>query len=201
MLAAELLLAYPDFNTPLHIHTDASDLQLGAAIGQNNKPIAFYRRKLNRAQRKYTTTERELLAIVETLKYFKNILLGQEIMVHTNHKNLTYKKINTERVMHWRLIIEEFGPTFKYIPGAKNVVADTTSRLEKNDNCNKVKNDLYHFAQNLSNLETNKYDQDKTPSAETLAEQYSMTPDDLPEDALPLTYKHFSNINNRIKNC
>ena len=58
MLAAEVLLAYPDFNAPFHIHTDASDLQLWTVISQNNKPIAFYSRKLNPAQRNYTTTER-----------------------------------------------------------------------------------------------------------------------------------------------
>ena len=53
---------------------DASDLQLGAVISQNGKPIAFYSRKLNPAQTRYTTTKKELLAIVETLKEFKNIL-------------------------------------------------------------------------------------------------------------------------------
>ena len=68
---------------------DASNLQLGAVISQNDKPIAFYSRKLNQAQTRYTTTEKELLAIVETLKEFINILLGQKINVHTHHKKLT----------------------------------------------------------------------------------------------------------------
>eukprot|EP00957_Ditylum_brightwellii_P089887 6845432-Ditylum_brightwellii.AAC.1 len=71
----EVLLAYPDFNIPFEIHTDASDIQLGAAISQWGMPIAFYSFKLNSAQKNYTTTEQELLAIVETLKEFKNILL------------------------------------------------------------------------------------------------------------------------------
>ena len=70
------LLAYPDFNEPFCIHTDASHTQLGAVISQDNRPIAFYSRKLNPAQTRYTTTERELLSIVETLKEFRNILLG-----------------------------------------------------------------------------------------------------------------------------
>ena len=78
----------------------------------------------------YTTTEKELLAIVETLKEFKNILLGQIINVYTDHKNLTYKTHNSARVMRWRLLIEEFGPELHYLQGKKNVVADCLSRLE-----------------------------------------------------------------------
>jgi hypothetical protein len=86
IIARETLLAYPDFNQPFNIHTDASHTQLGAVISQNIKPIAFYSRKLNPAQTRYTTTERELLSIVETLKEFKNILLGHRIKIYTDHK-------------------------------------------------------------------------------------------------------------------
>ena len=81
----ETLLVHPDFNLPFAIHTNASKNQLGAVISQKGKPIAFYSRKLNSAQLNYTTTERELLAIVETLKDFRNTLLGQRIIVYTGH--------------------------------------------------------------------------------------------------------------------
>jgi len=70
MVSKEVILAYPDWTQPFVIHTDASDFQLGAVISQNNKPIAFFSRKLNSAQRNYTTTEKELLSIVECLKEF-----------------------------------------------------------------------------------------------------------------------------------
>ena len=132
ILAREVLLSFPDFNKPFHIHTDASKIQLGAVISQNDKPIAFYSRKLNPAQTRYTTTERELLSIVEVLKEFRNILLGQELIVHTDHENLTYKNLNSERVMRWRLYIEEYSPQLTYIKGANNIVADALSRLELN---------------------------------------------------------------------
>ena len=89
IVSDKTLLAYPDFNKPFIIHTDASDRQLGAVISQDEKPIAFYSRKLSPAQTRYTTTERELLAIVETLKEFRNILQGQQITVYTDHENLT----------------------------------------------------------------------------------------------------------------
>ncbi len=134
VLGREVLLAYPDFNAPFHIHTDASKNQIGAVISQNNKPIAFYSRKMNSAQRNYTTTEKELLSIVATLKEFRNILLGHQITVYTDHKNLTYKFFNTERVMRWRLVLlEEYGPELIYIKGESNVIADTLSRLEIDD--------------------------------------------------------------------
>ena len=71
---------------------------------------------------------------MSTLTEFRNILLGHQITVYTDHKNLTYKFFNTERVMRWRLILEEFGPELKYIKGENNVVADTLSRLEMSDN-------------------------------------------------------------------
>jgi RNase H-like domain found in reverse transcriptase len=93
-----MLLAYPDFFKPFDVYTDASRSQLGAAICQNDKLIAFYSCKLNPAQTPYTTTERELLAIVETLKKFHNIL-GHRICIFTDHQNPTYKNFNTERVM------------------------------------------------------------------------------------------------------
>jgi len=68
VIAKETLLAYPNFNKPFQIHTDASHYQLGAVVSQEGKPIAFYSRKLNPAQMRYTTTERELVSIAETLK-------------------------------------------------------------------------------------------------------------------------------------
>ena len=76
IICCEVMLAFPDYLKPFVIHTDASHYQLGAVISQDDKPIAFYSRKLNDAQTRYTTTERELLSIVETLKEFRNMLLG-----------------------------------------------------------------------------------------------------------------------------
>ena len=106
----EALLAYPNFERLFIIHTDACDIQLGSVINQNKKPLAFYSRKLNAAQKHYTMREKELLPIVETLKEFNNILFGHEVIVHTDHKNLTHETelVSSPRVMRWWLLLEEY---------------------------------------------------------------------------------------------
>ena len=129
MISREAMLAYPDFSKEFHVYADASDYQLGGVIMQENKPLAFYTRKLNTAQSKYPTGEQELLSIVETLKNFEGILLGQKVIVHTDHLNLLYKKLASNRLIRWRMMLEEYGPTFVHVEGTKNVVADALSRL------------------------------------------------------------------------
>jgi hypothetical protein len=64
----EVVLYYPDFNKPVlfHLYSDASDHQLGAIIMHDKNPLDFYSRKLNTAQKRYTTIEREMLSVFET---------------------------------------------------------------------------------------------------------------------------------------
>jgi hypothetical protein len=133
IISKEVLLAFPNFNKPFDIYTDASKVQLGAVIIQDNKPLAFYSRKLTDAQTRYTTTERELLSVVETLKEFRTILFGHMIKIFTDHQNLTFDNLRTERVLHWRLFMEEYNLEFQYIPGIKNIVADILSRYPTNN--------------------------------------------------------------------
>ena len=131
LMSGDALLAYPDHNLPFHIETDASDYQLGAVIKQNDRPVAFYTRKLTSAQRNYSTIEKELLSVVETLREFRNILLGAELHIYTDHKNLTHKLSSyaTQRVLRWRLLIEEYSPKLHYKEGPVNFIADALSRV------------------------------------------------------------------------
>jgi hypothetical protein len=125
-------LAYPDFSKVFEIYTGASSKQLGAVITPDNRPIAFFSRKLSTTQRKYSVTEIELLTIVKTLKEFKGMLWGQSIKVYTDHANLIRDALGmtSNRVYQWRLLLEEYGPKIVYIKCIHNTVADNISRLE-----------------------------------------------------------------------
>jgi hypothetical protein len=139
-IAKETVLAYPDFSKPFEIYMDASSTQLGAVITQDNRPIAFFSRKLSETQQKHSATEIEILAIVETLKEFKGMLWEQDIKVYTDHKNLTRDALGltSDRVYRWRLLLEKYAPKIIYIKGICNTVADATSRLEYDPKLNKT---------------------------------------------------------------
>jgi hypothetical protein len=143
VMAQDAYIQYPNHNLPFHIYTDASDLQLGLVIIQDNKPVVYYSRKLNAAQHKYITMEKELLSIVETLREFQTMLFGcKKLHVHMDHRNLTYANLNSQRVMCWHLFIEEYNPIFHYIKGEHNTFADALSRLLQKVEKSVIANDL-----------------------------------------------------------
>ncbi|KAG7345551.1 reverse transcriptase RNA-dependent DNA polymerase [Nitzschia inconspicua] len=111
MVAKEVLLSYPDPNKPFTIETDASDTQIGAVILQDNKPVAFHSRKLTGAQSRFPIPDKE-----------------REALAITDHMNLTRDDIKSQRLLNWRLLIEEYAPTITYVSGEENVGADFLSR-------------------------------------------------------------------------
>jgi hypothetical protein len=106
--AKDVVLAYLDYSKVFEIYTDASSKQLGAVITQDNRPIAFFSRKLSNMQHKYSITKIKLLAIVKTLKEFKRMLWGQNIKVFTDHTNLMRDALGltSDRLYQWSLLLE-----------------------------------------------------------------------------------------------
>ena len=138
LMAKDVMLFYPDHNKPFHIYTDSSDYQLGSTISQRGDdgilhPVAYFSRKLNSAQMNYPVGEKEFLSIFETLRTYRTMLLGAELHIHTDHRNLTFKSATSQRMLRWRVFIEEFGPILHFIPGEQNTCADYFSRIGMSD--------------------------------------------------------------------
>ena len=133
------VLAYPDFSKKFKLTTDASNVAVGAVLSQSDRPIAYHSRTLNSAERNYSTIEKELLAILDSVKRFRPYLYGKKFTIETDHKPLAwlYKiKEPNSRLIRWRLKLEEFDFEVIYKKGKDNVVADALSRIEINNNEN-----------------------------------------------------------------
>ncbi|ROT85906.1 hypothetical protein C7M84_004043 [Penaeus vannamei] len=130
------ILSFPDFNETFYLATDASSIGLGAALMQRHdgryKPIAFASRKLNQAESNYSVTDLEALAVVWALKHFREIILGYNVHVLTDHRPLKYILTDSKHVKgrqaRWLDTLLEFNPKIDYMPGSANKVADALSR-------------------------------------------------------------------------
>lgn len=141
-LTVKPILQYPDFNKPFNLSTDASSYAISGILSQgeipNDLPISFASRILNQAEQNYSTIEKELLAIVWAVKYFRPYLYGKKFVIYTDHKPLIYLfnvKDPGSRLVRWRLKLEEYDYTIKFKPGKHNTNADALSRaiLETTD--------------------------------------------------------------------
>ncbi|GFX16957.1 hypothetical protein TNCV_2519341 [Trichonephila clavipes] len=128
-------VAQADGTKPYIIRTDASNYALGAVLlqgeGSDEHPIEYASRLLTPAERNYSTTEREALAVVWALKKFRGYIEGTEITVASDHQPLKWLlnlKSPTGRLARWALEIQSFNLKVQYIPGKANVVADMLSR-------------------------------------------------------------------------
>ena len=128
------ILQLPNWEQPFEIMCDASNHAVGAVLGQRRegKPFVVYyaSRTLNSAQMNYSTTEKELLAVVFALDKFRAYLIGSPITIFTDHSALKYllsKKDAKARLIRWILLLQEFDLTIKDKKGVENVVADHLS--------------------------------------------------------------------------
>ena len=126
------VLKYPDYTKTFTLTTDASNEGLGAILSQDGHPCCFISRTLNPPERNYTTTEKELLAIVWAVRRFRQYLLGRKFKIQTDHQALKWLhncKDPSSRLIRWRLRLEEYEYDIEYVKGKENVAADTLSRV------------------------------------------------------------------------
>ncbi|GJT81957.1 reverse transcriptase domain-containing protein [Tanacetum coccineum] len=133
---APILIA-PDWDLPFELMCDASDFAIGAVLGQRHekhfRPIHYASKTMNEAESHYTTTEKEMLAVVYAFEKFRSYLILNKSILYTDHSALKYlfaKKDSKARLLRWVLLLQEF--KFKVIDtkGAENLAADHLSRLE-----------------------------------------------------------------------
>lgn len=131
-LISEPLLIYPDFDKTFVLNTDASNFALGAVLSQDGHPVCYASRTLNEHEVNYSTIEKELLAIVWAVKYFRPYIFGRKFEIQTDHQPLQWLfniKEPNSRLVRWRLKLEEFDYTIKYKKGLLNGNADALSRI------------------------------------------------------------------------
>ncbi|XP_038978855.1 uncharacterized protein LOC120109176, partial [Phoenix dactylifera] len=136
LLTSAPIMQPPDWSLPFEIMCDASEYAVGVVLGQRKerKPYVIYyaSKTLNSAQMNYTTTEKELLAVVFALEKFRSYLIGSKIIIYTDHAALKYllsKKDAKARLLRWILLLQEFFLEIRDKKGVENVVADHLSRL------------------------------------------------------------------------
>jgi hypothetical protein len=137
LVSAPVIVA-PDWNEPFEIMCDASDYAVGAVLGQRRdkifRAIYYASKTLNEAQLNYTTTEKEMLAVVFSCDKFRSYIIGSKVIVFTDHAAIHYlfaKKDAKPRLIRWILLLQEFDMEIRDKKGSENVVADHLSRLEQ----------------------------------------------------------------------
>lgn len=129
------VLRYPDFNKKFQLTTDASDFAIGSVLTQEGHPVCYASRTLNKHERSYSVTEKELLAIVWSVNYFRPYIYGRSFDLLTDHQPLKWlqskhkgKDIN-HRLQRWLLKLGEYNINIDYIKGKENNAADFLSRI------------------------------------------------------------------------
>ncbi|GJT32294.1 reverse transcriptase domain-containing protein [Tanacetum coccineum] len=136
-LTEALIFVAPDWDLPFEIMCDASDFALGAVLGQRKTKhfqlIHYASKTMTNAQAHYTTTEKELLAVVYAFEKFRPYLVLSKTIVYTDHSVLKYllaKQDAKPRLLRWILLLQEFDVIIRDKKGAENLAVDHLSRLE-----------------------------------------------------------------------
>ncbi|BHF62342.1 hypothetical protein SprV_0200532400 [Sparganum proliferum] len=137
LLADATLLTHYRADAPISLMVDASNVAIGAVLQQSlpdsTVPLAFFSKKLSKAETRYSTFGRELLAAYLAVRHFRHLLEGQEFTIFTDHKPLTFAlrshtdKLNSREIRQLDYI-SQFTSDIRHIDGSRNEVADALSR-------------------------------------------------------------------------
>ena len=124
-----------DESIPFDVETDASDVALAATLSQNGKPVAFFSRTLQGSELKHASIEKEVQAIIESVRHWKHFLTGRHFTLTNDQKSVSYMfdqrhkgKIKNGKIMRWGLELSCFSFKINYRPGKDNIPPDTLSR-------------------------------------------------------------------------
>ena len=145
LLIQDPILKYPDFSKDFVLTTDASNIALGAVLSQvydgQEHPICYASRTLNDTENKYSPIEKELLAIMWAVKYFRPYLYGRKFKIITDHAPLQWLNSIKEpnaKLFRWKLKLQEYNFDVIHKPGKLNTNADALSRIKIDLNANET---------------------------------------------------------------
>lgn len=136
-LTSSPVLIFPDFDKQFIIRTDASQFAVGAILSQGkireDLPICYMSKSLNKHEIKYATVEKELLAIIYAVRYFRPYIYLRKALIITDHQALVWimkLKNPASRLMRWKLELSEYDFEIIHRPGILNANADALSRIQ-----------------------------------------------------------------------
>ena len=133
MMSSALIVRHPDFSKVFEVACDASGYDIGGVLSQEGHPIGFFSEKLSESRRiKYTTYEKELYALLQSLRHWHYYLLPHEFVVYSDHEALKHwnsqSNINPKHA-RWIEYISEYSFVLKHKSGVENKVADALSSI------------------------------------------------------------------------
>ena len=172
VLCSAPVLRYPDYKQMFTLTTDARNVGLGTILSQEVQEVCYISRTLNKAELNYDTSEKELLAIIWTVKRLRQYLLGRKFIIQTNHQALTWLfnvKDPSSELMRWRLRMEGYYYYIVYKNGKENLAVDALCRIypiqdkdlsgepqENPENSQKIDNPEIDDTEKLTSDEDNK---------------------------------------------